>query len=444
MLQKYSRRSRDLINQMGLNILYKGGSVFIAFFLVSLSIKYLGTDQYGIWLTLFSFSAFFNFFDFGLGHGLRNHLTKAIAVKDFKLAREYVSTAYISIFFIALLLAAVFLLLFNFIDWQLIFKIPNEDLASFLIIIKVVFLGFFINLALKLIDIVSLSSLKPSISGLLNFLYNAVTYIIIYLLLDSNNKSLVIYGSVIISVQILIFIIASIFLFQVKFKQLKPSFFLFKPKLAKNIFGLGSKFLLLQIAGLILYTSDNMIITQLFTASDVTIYNIAYKYFGAFTMVSTLFLGPLWSAITDAEELEDFQWIKNVINKSIKLVLGLSILVVICFFASEIVYKLWVGSDIVVPRLLSFFMAIYVITSMFLQIFSMYLNGVGKIKIQLKVGLFVAFINIPLSILFAKYFGLGIAGIILATTVCNIISLLFLPLQYNRILNKKAYGIWNE
>jgi len=135
MLKNYSERTRTILNQIGLNFLYKGGSVLITLLFVSLSINYLGTEKYGMWLTLFSVSAFFNFFDFGLGHGLRNHLTRAIATKDYKLAKEYVSTAYITIFFISLLLVVVFLLIFNYIDWKLIFRIPSENLDSFLIII---------------------------------------------------------------------------------------------------------------------------------------------------------------------------------------------------------------------------------------------------------------------------------------------------------------------
>ena len=89
-------------------------------------------------------------------------------------------------------------------------------------------------------------------------------------------------------------------------------------------------------------------------------------------------------------------------------------------------------------------MALYVITSMLLQIFSMFLNGIGKIKIQIYVAIFIALINIPLSVFLAKYLGFGLAGIISATLICNLISLSFLPIQYLKIINNKAEGIWNE
>ena len=111
---------------------------------------------------------------------------------------------------------------------------------------------------------------------------------------------------------------------------------------------------------------------------------------------------------------------------------------------SDYIYNLWVGNDIIIPNLLSLIMAFHVVSSMFLQLFSMYLNGAGKIKLQLILGISVAILNIPLSIVFAKYFKMGVSGVIMATFVCNLISLTFLPVQYKKLINQTAKGIWNE
>ena len=44
-----------------------------------------------------------------------------------------------------------------------------------------------------------------------------------------------------------------------------------------------------------------------------------------------------------------------------------------------------------------------------------FLNGIGKIKLQLWLYVFGAVINIPLSIYFVKYMNLGSSGVILGT-----------------------------
>ena len=82
-----SRETRSIAKHIGLSSIYKGGSILIAFLLVPLSISYLGNEKYGLWLTIYSFIGWFNFFDFGIGHGLRNKLTEAWATKNINLAK---------------------------------------------------------------------------------------------------------------------------------------------------------------------------------------------------------------------------------------------------------------------------------------------------------------------------------------------------------------------
>ena len=67
-----SQRTKGITKHVLLSFLYRGGSIAATFLLVPLTINYLDTDNYGIWLTLSSFISWFAFFDIGLGNGLRN------------------------------------------------------------------------------------------------------------------------------------------------------------------------------------------------------------------------------------------------------------------------------------------------------------------------------------------------------------------------------------
>ena len=85
----------DLIfKQIGLSGIYKGCSFIISFLLVPLSIKYIGVANYGLWITMFAFISWFSFFDFGIGNGLRNKLSQALANDNRLLAKQLVSTDY--------------------------------------------------------------------------------------------------------------------------------------------------------------------------------------------------------------------------------------------------------------------------------------------------------------------------------------------------------------
>ena len=78
------------------------------------------------------------------------------------------------------------------------------------------------------------------------------------------------------------------------------------------------------------------------------------------------------------------------------------------------------------------------------QPFNHFVNGSGKIKLRLYSAIFGATVNIPLSIYFAININLGISGVILATIVSDFIGLTILPIQYIKIINNKAHGIWNS
>jgi len=53
-------------------------------------------------------------------------------------------------------------------------------------------------------------------------------------------------------------------------------------------------------------------------------------------------------------------------------------------------------------------------------------------------------INIPLSILFGKYLGWGSTGVVLATCFSLGYSVILRPIQYHKLINNTATGIWNK
>jgi Na+-driven multidrug efflux pump len=109
---------------------------------------------------------------------------------------------------------------------------------------------------------------------------------------------------------------------------------------------------------------------------------------------------------------------------------------------SGVVYKFWIGNEVVVPFRLSIGMALFVIFRTFNSPFSSFMNGIGKIRVTLYIYLFLGVINIPLSLFFAKYLNFGVSGVILATAVCFFLSGAILSIQYCKLTKQKAKGLW--
>lgn len=74
------------------NILYmlliKGGNILIGLLLVPLTLEYVDSEKYGIWMALSSMVAWISFFDIGISNGLKNRLAEALACQDYDLCKN--------------------------------------------------------------------------------------------------------------------------------------------------------------------------------------------------------------------------------------------------------------------------------------------------------------------------------------------------------------------
>ena len=439
-----SSRTKNITKHVLLSALFKGGSILLSFLLVPLTINFLNPTNYGIWLVITSFISWFTFFDIGLGHGLRNKFAEAKANGDFKLAKAYISSAYFSIALISISILLLFIVANLFIDWTIVFNTDQKMLQELSIVMLLVFGNFCIQFVLKLITTIYTADQRPSMQGLIGVSTQALSLLTIFLLTRYSSSSLLNFSVIFTSIPVLVLLAFNFYSFSNKYKDLKPSFKLFKLKYVQDIMGIGFNFFIIQIAAIILFCTDNIIITQLFGPKEVTPYNIAFKYFSIVTMGFSIIVTPYWSAITEAYTKKDFSWIKKSMNTLLKLSIIFSLGVIVLIIFSNEFYFFWVGDLIQVPFTLSLFMGIYAIMGVFGRPFNHFVNGTGKIKIQLYFAVFGAVMNIPLSIYFAKHLELGASGVIIATIACDFIGLIILPIQYNKIINNKAHGIWNK
>ena len=153
-LQVSDSRSIEANKHVIISFIVKGFSVFINLLLVPLILSFLNPSNYGIWLTLTSIIAWFNMLDIGFGNGLRNRLTESLAKRQYKLAREYISTAYFIIFFIFLIIWIVFTIINKHLSWQQILNtnIISESVLSNLALIVVTY--FCLQMVVRNINII--------------------------------------------------------------------------------------------------------------------------------------------------------------------------------------------------------------------------------------------------------------------------------------------------
>lgn len=412
--------------------------------LVPITIKYLGNVEYGIWLTLASILSWLINLDFGIGNGLRNKLAEALALKDIKLARIYVSTGY-SVFTIGILIAIfIYFFIHGLLNWAELLNAPAGYLELLNTLVFYVIVLFLAQFLLKLITSIINADQRPALNGVLSLIVNTITLLVVYLLLIYTKPSLMLFGLLSSAIPVIVFLVASLFLFKGQYKNISPSFKTINFKYSSELVKLGMQFFVIQISSLIVFTTDNIIISQLYGPEQVVIYNIAYKYFYMVPLVFNVMLAPFWSAFTEAYVKQEYDWIKNSVKKLVIVWALLSFTAILMILLSDFVYKIWVGENIKVPFMLSVFTGLFVIIANWNNIFSYFINGVGKVRIQLYYAVFVALLNIPLSVFLAKNAGMGITGVIVSTNICLIIASVWAPIQYKKLISGTAKGIWNK
>jgi O-antigen/teichoic acid export membrane protein len=435
-----NKRSIEAKNNILGTVVIKGISIVISLLMVPIVIHYVNSTQYGIWLTLSSIIGWFGFFDIGFGNGLRNKFAESIAKGEHEKARIYVSTTYAILTIIIIVILTIFLCINPFLNWAKILNTPSEMAGELSILALIVFVFFCLQFVFQLITTVITANQQPAKASLLYFFGSLFSLTIIFILTKTTTGSLLYLGIVYGLAPVIVLIASSIWFYTHHYKLYAPSIKYVKFSFAYDLMSLGLKFFLIQIAAVIFYQTSNIIIAQLFGPAQVTPYNIAFKYFSVIPMFFGILLTPFWSAFTEAWSMNDHIWIKNIMKRLIQSWSILAVIAFVMFLFSSFIYRIWVGKEIVVPMSLSAVIAVYVVLNAWNGIFSHFLNGVGKIKLQLYLALFGSLLNIPLAIFLGK--SLGIYGIILSTTLISLMASVVTPLQYNKIINNKAKGIW--
>jgi O-antigen/teichoic acid export membrane protein len=435
-------RSSIILKNTLISFALKGISMLSNFVLVPLTIDYLNPTRYGIWLTISSIVGWMYLFDIGIGNGLRNKLAESLASNDKELSRKYISTSYLIIGIVSIALLLISVILIPLFNWARILNSSEVYAQELMTLTLLVFVFFWIQFTLRLVNMILLADLRTAQNDLIGVVSSVLSLIIIYIVTLYSNGSLLLLGIILSSTPVLVLGVATILLFNKRYKSIRPTYKAVDWNCSKSIMGLGVKFFILQISATIVYQSANIILIQLFGPNSVTEFNIAYKYFSIPLMLYIILIMPLWSAFTDAYAKNDMVWMRTTINTYKLFTVVFSVFVLLMLTISNFSYRIWVGDQIQVSFLLSMSMAIYVILFMWMSLYIYIINGIGKVQLQVYASIVEIIFNIPFSIFLGKIF--GIKGVVFSMILFVLFRCIWAPMQLRRIINNSAQGIWNR
>lgn len=420
---------------MLLGAIYKGVSMVISFIYVPIVLACLGEVKYGIWTTILNILSWISHFDVGIGNGLRNKLVDSIYNKqDENSTRKFVSSAYIMLSGIILLVIIVFIILSFFIDWNSLFGVKEFDENLRLIMqLCTFFIGM--NFILSLCKSIYYAIQENSTVGLMGILQQTIMLAGVLVLVHFKS-SMILYIAILYSFsEIVVSIIFSCRLFK-KNKDFIPSYRFYSSQEAKETTNLGLLFFISQIASLVLFSTDNIIIAHFIGPTEVTSYSIVNKLFTVGTGMFVMLVSPYWSRTTAAKARGDFRMIKDGIVSMYKI-LGIGVVGAI---GLAILFKpiasIWLQKELFYPTGLIGLMAVYSIIYMWNAIYSQIVNGLSMMNILVPIAIIQGIVNIPLSLIFLTVFNMGSVGVLLGTVLVTLISAVVTPVFVHREIRR--------
>lgn len=415
---------------------YKGISIILNLLLVPITLHYVDASTYGIWLTLSSVVGWISFFDIGLNNGLKNRLAESIANNDDNLGKTYVSTTYAMLTVIFIPLMVILLLIVPFLDWPTILNIDNLDNGGLVSAICILVTYFCINFILSTINVVILSHQAPAEASLRTLIQQAVSLLIIYILTLTTQGSLLKLCVGLCISPLIVVTVYNLTLFNGKYKAIAPSIKYVDFHKVPDLMKLGVKFFIIHIASIVLYQLTNLLIIRHYGPTDVTAYNIAYKYFSVLFMVWNILITPVWVAVTDAAAKNDYGWINNMRKKYSRILVLFVVGGILMFALSKFVYHIWIGDNITISWILSLWVMIYFMVMMFGSVPVSILNGLGELNVQtiaccVSPIVYLAIFKILVNL------NVGVYSVIIASVIANFNGYLLAPIQCARLLKKR-------
>ena len=416
-------------------MVYKGISMALSLVYVPVVLNYLGDYKYGVWASILNILSWISYFDLGIGNGLRNRLSESLASSTPRISpKVLVSSAYAILMGVVAVVAVVCGVVIAFVDWPALLSAWNVD-ESLLCVVELSFLGMCFSFVLTLCNSVYYALQKAQVVNLISVCQQAVMLLSVWLLSLTGTSSLTAVAVFYVLSNILVYGAFTTYVFA-RNRSLAPSPRCCSREVAKDVGGLGIMFFVAQIATLVLFTTDNLIVSNLFGPEQVTVYATANKVFTVLPSLFAALVVPLWSKTTVDYARGDIVEIRVSLSKMHRLFAVAAMGVIVMVMAFKPMVRLWLGRDLGFENSLVVLMGVYAIVYMWNAVYSQIVNGLALVGFIAAIAFVQLVVNIPLSIFFASSCGLGVNGVLLGTIIAMLIHSVTYPFYCKRALDR--------
>ncbi len=375
---------------------------------IPLTVRYLGNERFGLWMTISSVLAMANFADFGIGNGVLNTVADAYGKNDFERIRAAISSGFAVLGAVGLLLLALFASTFSWLSWADVFRVTSAQARAEAAPALLVFACCFaLNIPFDLVQRAQLGMQQGfrmnlwQVGGSLSGLAGVIAGIHLHAGLPLLVAALA--GAPVAATTLNTF---QYFVFSRP--DLRPRRRFVSRQAISRIVNLGTLFFVLQLTAAVAFSADNFIIARTLGAASVPAYSIPQRMFALISTMIAMLVTPLWPAYGEAISRGDLPWVRRTLGRSLIFVFAAaSVASVTLLLIAHRLLAWWIGPRISPPFILLLGLALWTVVECCGSTVSMFLNGASIMRFQIVTASCFGLTCLALKIYLTRRFGIA-------------------------------------
>ena len=368
--------------------------------LVPVLVGFLGPVQFGIWAAYQSLQGLLIFADFGIGNGMQNAVTVALANGDTRRAQSLISSAFVALLAAAGILGALVAIGFNVpsvVAWVSGGRPGDGELAALRVGVAVFVAAGLLAIPCSCGDRLALAMQE----GFVTHATRAMTTIVSFGCVLALVKSQASFASICIatSIPVLAGPLLSWMVVSRGRSWASPAISAVSGGDTRAVLRSGIGFLAVQLTAILGFGLDAILIERYAGPVEVANYAVVQRLFGLVAMVVGIGLAPLWPAYADARARGDYAWIRKTFRRSLfatAVVAGV-LSIGLAFLAGPISAR-WVGNAINPPASLVTAFAAWSFVLACGMAFSYFWNGMHMLRLQAVLGGMFVLVGLPVKV----------------------------------------------
>lgn len=390
-----------------MGILVQGVAIVTSIFSVPLTVAYLGTERYGIWLTLNSALTWLYLGQMGLGgNALVTRLSKSLAAKDNEETAALVSSAFFALIGVAVTIGLILTAIVWGAEWRSIFnasaRVSADELSAAVAVSLFLFLTLFPSTVVDAVFVAHhegyIASGWALAANLLSF--GGLLYAV------STKASLPVLVGAVFGARVVSGILAGATLFARRPTLLPRPGNVSKDTL-RSLGGLGARYLVAQLTSMGMFQSQPFIVSQILGPASVGVFGVTQRLITLPLIVVQSMANAHTAAYAAAASRGEWVWLRRTLmrNTLIATIGGAFVLIIMAFIARPLI-RVWAGPEMVPSASLPIWLALYGWVSCLVTDASSFLYAVERVGRQARYGIINAVLTITLGIGFTSLWGL--------------------------------------